>query len=61
MWSIYAISAIVTAVGLYPLMDFSRDEEVVGFIVCILAGCALWGYIGSWLYICWRERTRRNA
>ena len=40
------------------MTNFSRDEEVVGFLVVTLAGCALFGFVGNGLYACWRGRKR---
>ena len=58
-WWIYAVAAIVTAVGMYPMADFSSVGEVVGFLIAVLAGCALGGYVGNWLYDWWcSKRTR---
>jgi hypothetical protein len=59
---IYGFAAIVTAAAMYPMTNFSEVEEVVGFLVVILAGCALGGYVGNWLYDWlydwWSKRTR---
>lgn len=55
-WWIYAVAAIVTAVGMYPITDFSKGEEVVGFLVVTLAGCALFGFVGNCLW--WRGWKR---
>jgi xanthine/uracil permease len=49
-WRIFAVAAIVTAVRMYPTTNCSSVEGVIGFLIGTLVGCALWGFVGNWLY-----------